>query len=380
MAVSIERKNKPRIVAYGAGLFHSHLCTAFVTQTKPTAMTRKRHYLKKLCRRSLIERVEKRIPLAGDIHNFLDPGDVNDDGEVRPSDALAIINSLTDSKQQNPVADAESVDKSVREMFPDVNDDGTTTASDALRVINELSSSDDTTEASERLGDESSLRVRIELELKGTDRAEFEVRVSGAPADTSHDVTVGETVVGQLTINDLGRGELELHYGPGNEQLPDDLRKATGDTPIAIGDLVEGTLGSLGELELSDGASDANSDAMSEANSDALSDVNSDGNSGALSDANSDGSTDGGADGSSDASSPTLAAAMSSSSSSSDDSTLSDANSDANSDALSDAESDANSDALSDANSDANSDALSDANSDADSDASSDANSDGGSD
>jgi hypothetical protein len=68
----------------------------------------------------------------------------------------------------------------------------------------------------------------------------FKASVTGATADTTFDVTVGDTVVGQLTTDDTGAGSLVLSSNPtGDEQqLPSDFPMDVGaDTAINIGTL-----------------------------------------------------------------------------------------------------------------------------------------------
>lgn len=322
-------------------------------------MSFKQKRFKSVRRRTDIEHLGARIPLAGDIHNFIEPGDVNGDGDTRASDALVIINLLARS-DSNGTVEGESTGDAIRKVFPDVNDDDSIAPLDALLVINELArdvSSVSTESAKETLEGESGIRARVELELKGSGRAELEIRVAGASPNVSLDVSVDGVLLGQVSVNDQGRGELELKYSPETTEVPQVLRDATVDSTISIGDSLVGTIGSLGELEMSDGgsdgisdgASDANSDGSPDSASDAMSDADSDGESDALSDATSDGASDDDADSSS-----------SSSSSSSLGSTGSDGSADGGSDGDSDAFSDGSSDGLSDGLSDSLSDGGSD--------------------
>jgi hypothetical protein len=78
----------------------------------------------------------------------------------------------------------------------------------------------------------------------GEVETKFSLSVTGATADTTFDVTVGDTVVGQLTTDDTGAGSLVLSSNPtGTEQaLPADFPTNIGaDTTISIGTL-SGTL------------------------------------------------------------------------------------------------------------------------------------------
>jgi hypothetical protein len=307
-------------------------------------------------RRALLESMEMRLPLAVDVgHNFLMPADVNNDQMVKASDALAIINVLAqraDATRTDSV-DSGSIDASIAELFYDVNDDGRTTSGDAIRVVNQLARQAESEGSAEFLNGDDSARARIELELKGNGRAEFEVRLRDASPNQSYDVLVAGEVLGQISTDDRGRGELELHYGGAGPEIPDVLASADAETPIVIGDVVSGTLGSLGEIEASDGGSDGQSDGSSDGQTDALSDGQSD----ALSDAESDATTDGGAD-------APLSSSASTAGNDSGSSSLSDGDSDGGIDGSSDGQSDALSDAQSDATTDGGSDAESDAQSD----------------
>ncbi len=145
-------------------------------------MSKRQNRRKKLRRHSLLEQMEARLPLAGDVgHNFLMPGDVNNDQAVSAGDALAIINMLANQRHDHRAApEGEAVDATFAAMFYDVNDDGQTSASDALRVINEMASARESHESVEWLVGESGARAKIELEFEGADRAQLEVRLSGA--------------------------------------------------------------------------------------------------------------------------------------------------------------------------------------------------------
>ena len=89
-----------------------------------------RKNLRQRTRRMLkYEALESRNLLAADFglrHNFAEPADVNDDGALSPSDALAVINELN--------ADGPATGE--QPMFSDVNDDGQIAPIDCLFVIN----------------------------------------------------------------------------------------------------------------------------------------------------------------------------------------------------------------------------------------------------
>ncbi|MCA9139041.1 MAG: hypothetical protein KDB00_19850 [Planctomycetales bacterium] len=218
--------------------------------------------------------MEARLPLAADTgHNFLMPVDVNDDGQVQASDALAIINALARQsyEDEGTVIDAQSADAGISSMFYDVNDDGQTSPNDAIRVINHLARSanaGDSKDAAEVISGTDQVRARIELEYKSSGRAEFQVRIRGAQPDVTLDVTVGDTVVGQIQTDANGRGKLELEFDGSSVPVPEVIANATSTTPISIGDVITGTLGSLGEIGSDDGGDDESSDGHSDGHSD----------------------------------------------------------------------------------------------------------------
>lgn len=109
------------------------------------------------------------------------------------------------------------------------------------------------------LAGEGATRARIELERKGNDESKMEVRLTGAPANESFDVVVGGQTLGLIHTDSKGRGELEIQYGGERPELPEVLAAADWATTVSIGDLVSGTLGSLGEMQSSDGGSDDSS-------------------------------------------------------------------------------------------------------------------------
>jgi hypothetical protein len=248
--------------------------------------------------------MEKRLPLAAHVgHNFLMPADVNDDHLVTAVDALAIINTVSrqaEAERGSAGPESESVDASLRDMFVDVNDDGRATAVDALRVVNYLAreseSADDRSDATEYLVGEDGVRAKFELQVRGSGQAELEVRLDGAPADGSFDVVIGGETVGQIQTDAQGRGKLELKYGGNNPELPDPLASADALTPVSIGTIVHGALGSLGEMEtgddVSDGMSDGDPDGMSDGDPDGMSDGGPDGMSDGAADGMSDGDSD----------------------------------------------------------------------------------------
>ena len=74
----------------------------------------------------------------------------------------------------------------------------------------------------------------------GETETTFSVSVTGATASTTYDVAVAGTVVGQLTTDDAGDGELVLSSEPtdGEQELPADFpTEIAADTAITIGTL-----------------------------------------------------------------------------------------------------------------------------------------------
>ena len=83
----------------------------------------------------------------------------------------------------------------------------------------------------------------------------FSVSVAGATANTTFDVTVGNTIVGQLTTDDTGAGSLVLSSNPtGTEQaFPADFPTNIGaDTAISVG-MLSGTLATDTDIGGGDG-------------------------------------------------------------------------------------------------------------------------------
>ena len=249
-------------------------------------MSRKNRRRKLIQRRSVLQHMEARLPLASEAgHNFLLPCDVNDDHSVSAGDALAIINKLAEQRHDGRGAPrSEAIDASFATMYHDVNDDGLASASDALRVINELAREGESHNAVEWLAGESGARAKIELERGETGRAELQLRLAGAPADQSFDLIVGDVVLGQVQTDGLGRGKLELKYGGSHPAIPEVLATANRSTTVLIGDIIAGTFGDIGEIEGQDGRTDGGTDGGADGNTDGSSDAMSDGSSRAMSD------------------------------------------------------------------------------------------------
>src|SRR5947209_15201843 len=110
----------------------------------------RRKAVKDQIRRGLMaERLEDRTLMAADLGSLLasyqsaywntnKPTDVNADGFVAPSDALAVINMLNSvGSHQLPQGGAGEGETGPK-MYVDVNNDGYVSAADALAVINQL--------------------------------------------------------------------------------------------------------------------------------------------------------------------------------------------------------------------------------------------------
>src|SRR6476660_7402639 len=103
----------------------------------------RRKAVKDQIRRGLLaERLEDRSLLAADvvIHPFWNvtrPSDVNADGFVAASDALAIINTLNTAQGPHQLTAGAEGETGSR-LYVDVNNDGYVSAADALEVINQL--------------------------------------------------------------------------------------------------------------------------------------------------------------------------------------------------------------------------------------------------
>ena len=193
----------------------------------------------------MIETLEARQLLAADLHNFLAPLDVNDDGRVNSIDALLIINELN---TRNLLSSGESKSSS----FVDVNDDGRVSAVDALTVINSLNRRimDDSqaTDPWIRISGEGSTQAAVQLK-SSDDGIELEIRMRGILEDQSHAVFLEDTWIGAIEIDGRGRGHIRLHPGDGLDgQLPDLL--ASGRQ------LVNLKIDGVGEVFLHNNASD----------------------------------------------------------------------------------------------------------------------------
>lgn len=169
-----------------------------------------------------LESLERRNLLAGDVfHNYLSPGDVNNDNQVSAIDALTVINHL---RRTEASGEGEQVGSSA---FADVNDDGRTTAIDALMVINQLNrnagslvATGDELEA--RISGASGERAKVEIENEHGG-LKLEVKIQNALPGESYDVTIGSSVVATLVTNSRGRASLETF-----------LTGAAADTAAAV--------------------------------------------------------------------------------------------------------------------------------------------------
>ncbi len=202
-----------------------------------------------------LESLENRMLLASDsFHNFLSPHDVNDDRNVTAADALVVINHLNRDG---------SLDDS---NFVDVNDDGRASAQDALNVINainiERSQSRSTDDAIAQLTRNDGARVKFEYEVEDS-QAKLEIKVQNASANTDYAVLIDGVMVGTMTTNSRGRGELEFGSGRGAQPLPSNLPVIHNDTMAEI----VGLGGSSFTSGSSSSSSDHNSSSSSNSNS-----------------------------------------------------------------------------------------------------------------
>jgi len=103
-----------------------------MTQRRRIPSARKRN------RRTLRpERLEPRQLLAGDLglHNADNPSDVNGDGNISSSDALAVVNYIA----REHAGEGEAIPTTnPQPKQVDVDDSGSVTAKDVLIVINDL--------------------------------------------------------------------------------------------------------------------------------------------------------------------------------------------------------------------------------------------------
>jgi VCBS repeat-containing protein len=180
-------------------------------------------------------------------HNFLLPNDVNDDGEVSPLDALAVINDLNRSADDSPSTGAQ---------FHDVDDDSLVTPLDALVLINALNAiaanpNQPIVQSSAIKDSVTGARVRAELEIDGG-QTELQIRIDNAPTSTAFPVTLNDIALGQIMTDSRGRGTLVLGQGDDNGQhlpLPQGFTTLSPDMELIIGDLVRGQLSQVAKVE-----------------------------------------------------------------------------------------------------------------------------------
>jgi hypothetical protein len=150
---------------------------------------------------------------------------------------------------------------------------------------------------------------------------EFELEIEGATPNSVFDVTVDGVVVGQITTDEFGNGELNFSNDPdGTAEVAflDNFPEIGADSVVTVGNeagvILQGTFalgdgfdtasdgGSDGDSDgACDGASDGGSDGASDGVSDGASDGLADGASDEASDGASDGLSDGASDGACDA-------------------------------------------------------------------------------
>ncbi len=190
-----------------------------------------------------LESLENRMLLASDsFHNFLSPHDVNDDSRVSSADALAVINHLNRGG---------SLDDS---RFVDVNDDGRASAQDALNIINAMnvegSRSRGTDDAMAQLNRNDGVRVKFEYEVE-SEKAKLEIKVQNAAANTEYAVLIDGVMIGTMTTNSRGRGELTFGSRRGAQPLPSNLPAIHSGT---VAEIV-----GIGETSFTPGSSSNNS-------------------------------------------------------------------------------------------------------------------------
>ena len=156
-------------------------------------------------RRLRVESLERRQLLAADgLHNFLQPMDVNDDHQVTPIDALAVINFINRDGAARP------------DLFLDVNDDASVAPIDALRVVNYLNRQANTAVADQAVAqmtavDGVRLRAEMLVEQVGDQLAErFQVRLQNGIPNQTYPVLVDGTPIGSVVADARGRGVFEL--------------------------------------------------------------------------------------------------------------------------------------------------------------------------
>ncbi|MEM9827449.1 MAG: dockerin type I domain-containing protein [Planctomycetota bacterium] len=168
-------------------------------------------------RRLRAQSLESRHMLAGDTgHNFVNPGDVNDDGSISQLDALTVINAIRRARASDASDDVSRTEDS----FVDVNDDGVTSPGDALNVLNTLRREQrGTNEESVVLQTTTSEGIRIGLVSRGSSD-DFEFRIQGADPDRAYRLWMNDQVLGQLTTDSLGRSKINLISGePASEAV-----------------------------------------------------------------------------------------------------------------------------------------------------------------
>lgn len=180
-------------------------------------------------RRLRVESLEDRRLLAADLHNFLAPLDVNDDGRVSALDGLLIINHLNSQDRSYTPSNSSS-------PFLDVTDDGRVSAIDALAVINELNRGRlDSGSDWVRMGTGDGPRAAV-LWRQVANGAEIEIRVRGAAGDLSHAVFLEDTWIGNVQTDQHGRGRFQLEpQGAGwIGQLPEVLTRGRAAVRVAV--------------------------------------------------------------------------------------------------------------------------------------------------
>ncbi len=138
------------------------------------------------------------------LHNSSMPGDVNNDGEISPIDALLVINHLG-----RETAEAEDV-RSARKFY-DVSNDGKATSLDALLVINSLS--------------REQLSRERELVVVGNSRsAASEADASGGPDAVFADLNESRLLGDQAAIPATANAVIHpVEFGSDDDDSDDDV-------------------------------------------------------------------------------------------------------------------------------------------------------------
>ena len=163
---------------------------------------------------------------------------------------------IDDSGNDSTVDDSgnDSIDDSGNDSIDDSGNDSTDdSGNDSIDDSGNDSTDDSQDDAAEvslfglLTGDvNGSGRVKYEREFSdGVEHSEFEVHVAGLAAHSVHGVFVDGILVGQLTVNDYGMGELELKTNPkpvGELPFPADFPAISNSSVVTVGTVLSGSL------------------------------------------------------------------------------------------------------------------------------------------